>query len=32
MPELTRIGKAYEGHPLALRTILGEISVGEASP
>ena len=25
-PELTRIGKAYEGHPLALRTILGEIS------
>jgi hypothetical protein len=22
---LTRIGKAYEGHPLALRTILGEI-------
>ena len=23
---LTRIGKAYEGHPLALRTILGEIS------
>lgn len=32
VPELTRIGKAYEGHPLALRTILGEISVGEASP
>ena len=25
-PKLTRIGKAYEGHPLALRTILGEIS------
>ena len=25
-PELIRIGKAYEGHPLALRTILGEIS------
>ena len=25
-PLLTRIGKAYEGHPLALRTILGEIS------
>lgn len=24
-PELTRIGKAYEGHPLALRTIIGEI-------
>jgi len=24
--DLTRIGKAYEGHPLALRTILGEIS------
>ncbi|MEO1389817.1 MAG: ATP-binding protein [Cyanobacteria bacterium J06634_6] len=24
-PLLTRIGKAYEGHPLALRTILGEI-------
>lgn len=23
---LTRIGKAYEGHPLALRTILGEMS------
>lgn len=23
--ELIRIGKAYEGHPLALRTILGEI-------
>ena len=23
---LTRIGRAYEGHPLALRTILGEIS------
>ena len=23
---LARIGKAYEGHPLALRTILGEIS------
>lgn len=31
-PELTRIGKAYEGHPLALRTILGEIGVGAASP
>ncbi|MBE9063919.1 helix-turn-helix domain-containing protein [cf. Phormidesmis sp. LEGE 11477] len=25
-PNLVRIGKAYEGHPLALRTILGEIS------
>ncbi len=25
---LTRMGKAYEGHPLALRTILGEISDG----
>lgn len=24
-PELMRIGKAYEGHPLALRIILGEI-------
>ena len=24
-PHLVRIGKAYEGHPLALRTILGEI-------
>ncbi|NEZ57509.1 AAA family ATPase [Adonisia turfae] len=24
-PELLRIGKAYEGHPLALRIILGEI-------
>ncbi|PZO58524.1 MAG: ATP-binding protein [Phormidesmis priestleyi] len=23
--DLTRIGRAYEGHPLALRTILGEI-------
>ena len=25
-PSLIRIGQAYEGHPLALRTILGEIS------
>ena len=25
VPELLRIGKAYEGHPLALRIIIGEI-------